>query len=162
MLSGALVSREPAPGTASKLHALLAWVEVCREIELEEFREVFPVDPPERSFTWGLRLAREFSRLQAELAKSGLRFADVARGPGPRIRRTRGSAGHRCGGPGGAAVAHACAGDGRTRPVQSRGSPAARRPVVSTARRARGPGAQRCVRRGRGGRALPRFPGISP
>lgn len=73
-----LIAPDPGAGTASRLESLLAWTEVFRGLELEEFRNVFPVDPPERSFAWALRLAQEFSRLQGTLAEAGLRLADVA------------------------------------------------------------------------------------
>ena len=48
-----------------------------RSVDLEEFRAVFPVDPPARNFAWAQRLALEFGRLQASLAEAGLRLADV-------------------------------------------------------------------------------------
>jgi ATP-dependent helicase/nuclease subunit B len=63
---------------ANRAQVLLAWAEVLRAARLEEFCEVFPVDPPERDFAWALRLAGEMARLQAALAEGGLRFADVA------------------------------------------------------------------------------------
>ncbi len=63
---------------ATRAQVLLAWVETLRSAALDELREVFPVDPPERGFAWALRLANELTRLQAALAEGGLRFADVA------------------------------------------------------------------------------------
>ncbi len=77
-----LIAPDSAAGTASRLESLLAWTEVFRALELEHFRNVFPVDPPERNFAWALRLAQEFSRLQGTLAEAGLRLADVARKAG--------------------------------------------------------------------------------
>jgi ATP-dependent helicase/nuclease subunit B len=62
---------------AKPLVSLLAWAEVLREIDLREFREVLPAEPPERNFAWALRLARMLGRLQAILAEGGLRIADV-------------------------------------------------------------------------------------
>lgn len=62
---------------ASRLESLLAWAEVFRSIDLEEFRDVFPVDPPARNFSWALRLAQEFTRLQATLGEAGLRLGEV-------------------------------------------------------------------------------------
>lgn len=70
-------SAETAPDVATRLEALLAWTEVFRAIDLEAFRAVFPVDPPARTFSWAMRLAQDFSRLQRTLVESGLRFADV-------------------------------------------------------------------------------------
>jgi ATP-dependent helicase/nuclease subunit B len=64
-------------GAASRMEALLAWVEVFREADLGAFREVFPVDPPSRTFAWALRLAGEFAGLKSTLGEAGLRLADV-------------------------------------------------------------------------------------
>ena len=63
---------------ASRLESQLAWIDVFRGLDLENFRAVFPVDPPSRNFSWARRLAQEFSRLQSTLAETGLRLADVA------------------------------------------------------------------------------------
>ncbi|MDF3057205.1 MAG: ATP-dependent nuclease subunit [Rariglobus sp.] len=82
----------PAAGIASKTEALLAWTEVLRDIDLDAFREVFPVDPPVRTFAWAARLAREFQRLQVTLTENGLRMADVAVRAGgdfPEVERWR-------------------------------------------------------------------------
>ena len=65
-------------GIASRLESQLAWIGVFRALVLDEFRVVFPVDPPARNFAWAQRLAREFGRLQATLAEAGLRLADVS------------------------------------------------------------------------------------
>lgn len=73
----ALVALHPLEGVASRLESLLAWTEVFRAIDLEEYRAVFPIDPPARNFAWAQRLAREFARLQGSLAESGLRLADI-------------------------------------------------------------------------------------
>ncbi|MGA3006427.1 MAG: PD-(D/E)XK nuclease family protein, partial [Opitutaceae bacterium] len=67
---------------ASRIESLLAWTDVFRALDLEAFRDVFPVDPPARSFAWAFRLAREFARLQAGLAEAGLRLADVGKRAG--------------------------------------------------------------------------------
>jgi ATP-dependent helicase/nuclease subunit B len=72
-----LIAQGLGPEVASRLESLLAWVEIFRTIDLKAFREVFPVDPPARNFSWSLRLAQEFAHLQAVLAESGLRLADV-------------------------------------------------------------------------------------
>lgn len=88
----AFVSRAVTAGVASPLEALLAWTEVFRGLELEEFRDVFPVDPPERTFTWAVSLARQFIRLQAMLGEAGLTLAGVtakAGGDFPEIERWR-------------------------------------------------------------------------
>lgn len=71
---------EPADGlapVASRLESQLAWAGVLREIDLAEFREVFPLDPPARNFSWAARLAKQFQQLQKTLAENALRLADV-------------------------------------------------------------------------------------
>lgn len=62
---------------ASTLEVHLAWVEVLRRVPLDAFRAVFPVDPPERSVSWALGLARTLQRLQHLLGEAGLLMADV-------------------------------------------------------------------------------------
>lgn len=72
-----LITQGLGPDVAARLESLLAWTEILRPLDLEAFRDVFPVDPPARDFNWALRLAREFTHLQAVLAEAGLRLADV-------------------------------------------------------------------------------------
>ncbi|MSU46147.1 MAG: PD-(D/E)XK nuclease family protein [Lacunisphaera sp.] len=67
----------PAAGIASRLASQLAWIAVLRNLSLEEFRAVFPLDPPARDFAWARRLAIQFMQLQATLAEAGLRLAGV-------------------------------------------------------------------------------------
>ncbi len=72
-----LIAQGLGPDVASQFVSLLAWTEIFRTFDPGAFREVFPVDPPARNFSWALRLAQEFARLQAMLAEAGLRLADV-------------------------------------------------------------------------------------
>ena len=72
-----LMAGAAGAGVASRLESLLAWVGVLREVVFDDFRQVFPVDPPARNFTWALRVAQDFSRLQSLLAEGGLQPADV-------------------------------------------------------------------------------------
>lgn len=74
----ALIAHGLAEGVATRLESLLAWTEVVRGIELGDFREVFPVDPPSRNAAWALQLAEQMLRLQMALGEGGLRIADVA------------------------------------------------------------------------------------
>jgi ATP-dependent helicase/nuclease subunit B len=67
----------PTAGVASRLETLLAWIDVLRAVDLAEFREVFPIDPPARNFAWAQRLAGLLLHVQATLAEAGLRLADV-------------------------------------------------------------------------------------
>jgi len=73
----------PAAGVASPLASQLAWTEVLRQAPLENFRAVFPTDPPARDFSWARRLAGQLLHLQATLAEAGLRMAGVGRAAGP-------------------------------------------------------------------------------
>ncbi|MBA4138041.1 MAG: ATP-dependent nuclease subunit B [Opitutus sp.] len=73
-----LVSPATSPAIASALESTLAWTHLLRALELDEFRAVFPVDPPARSFAWALRLAQQFQQLQATLGEVALTMPDVA------------------------------------------------------------------------------------
>jgi ATP-dependent helicase/nuclease subunit B len=77
-----LISLDLGEGVASRAEVLLAWVEVFSTIDLTAFRDVFPLDPPARNFTWAHRLAQTFTRLQATLAEAGLQFGDVPENAG--------------------------------------------------------------------------------
>ena len=72
-----LIAGEVSPAVASRVESLLAWVTVFREVDLTGYREVFPVEPPERNFGWALRLAQEFIGLQNTLSEVGLHLRDV-------------------------------------------------------------------------------------
>ena len=72
-----LLDAEAGRGAASRLESLLAWGEALRTADLERYREVLPVDPPERSISWSLRLAEQMISVQSIVAEAGLRLADV-------------------------------------------------------------------------------------
>lgn len=78
LLPEALLSLE-GESVATPTETQLAWAELLREIRLDEFPHVFPVDPPVRDGAWGLRLGKEFFRLQRTLAEVGLTLVDVPR-----------------------------------------------------------------------------------
>jgi ATP-dependent helicase/nuclease subunit B len=78
----ALLGQTLTAEVATPLESTLGWTEIFRALPLDEFREVFPVDPPARNFGWALRLAREFSKLQLALAEGGRRLGDVAANAG--------------------------------------------------------------------------------
>ncbi|MEI6860918.1 MAG: PD-(D/E)XK nuclease family protein [Verrucomicrobiota bacterium] len=67
----------PPGGVATRSEALLAWAGVLRGLRLEDFREVFPVDPPARDFAWARRLAGQLLKVQATLAEAALRIGEV-------------------------------------------------------------------------------------
>jgi len=73
---------------ASRLEAQLAWTEVLRTVDLEDFRAVFPMDPPVRNFAWAARLAAQLQRLQSALGENGLRLRDVVRRAGDGLPET--------------------------------------------------------------------------
>ena len=77
MTPDGLIAPAATAGVASRLQSLLAWVEIFRGLDPAAYREVFPIDPPARNFSWALRLAEQFLRLQAALGEGGLRLADV-------------------------------------------------------------------------------------
>lgn len=88
----ALIGSFVPPGSPSKVDRLLSWVRIFREVDLSEYREVFPIDPPGRDFVWALRLAERFCRLQSTLAENRLRIGDVADRAGdgfPELERWR-------------------------------------------------------------------------
>lgn len=64
---------------AARAELVLAWIETLLELEPERFPDVFPLAPPTRSFSWARGLASRLLSLQATLAESGLRMADVVR-----------------------------------------------------------------------------------
>ena len=81
---------DSAARVASPLEATLAWTRLLLDVDLGEFRAVFPVDPPQRTFDWALALAHKFLRLQSELAEADLGLEDVAaRAPADFSERAR-------------------------------------------------------------------------
>ena len=64
-------------GVASRLVSQLAWIRVLREIPLEEFQAVFPIEPPARDFAWARRLASQLLHLQSTLIEVGLQISEV-------------------------------------------------------------------------------------
>ncbi len=73
---------------ATRLEAQLAWAEVVLTADPEDFRAVFPVDPPARNFAWASRLAAQLLRLQSALGENGLRLRDVVRRAGDSLPET--------------------------------------------------------------------------
>ena len=56
MTPDALLTHGLPTGVAARIESLLAWVDVVREVDLADCRDVFPVDPPERNAAWALAL----------------------------------------------------------------------------------------------------------
>jgi ATP-dependent helicase/nuclease subunit B len=74
---GLLAEALHATDVAPAFQSLVAWVEVLRGIDPDEFTDLFPVPPPARSLLWAARLGRQFTALQSELAENALRIGDV-------------------------------------------------------------------------------------
>lgn len=74
-----------SPEHASELHPAgtletkLIWAAELLRIDLNAHRDLFPVDPVERNFTWALKTAGELIELRETLNEKGLSCADVAR-----------------------------------------------------------------------------------
>ena len=66
------------PRVANGLESLLAWIHVLGSVDLSGFRQVLPVDPPQRDFRWASGMATRLLRVQGELAEEGLSMAEVA------------------------------------------------------------------------------------
>lgn len=76
-----LTSPEHAPELhpAGALETRLIWAAELLRIDLAAHRELFPVDPVERNFTWALKTAGDLLDLRETLNEKGLSCADVAR-----------------------------------------------------------------------------------
>ncbi|HBJ86601.1 MAG TPA: hypothetical protein DDZ88_22640 [Verrucomicrobiales bacterium] len=76
-----LTSPEHAPEMmpAGSLETQLIWAAELLRIDLNAHRNVFPVDPVERGFTWALKTAGDLLEVRETLNEKGLSLADVAR-----------------------------------------------------------------------------------
>ncbi|MBX7208792.1 MAG: PD-(D/E)XK nuclease family protein [Verrucomicrobiaceae bacterium] len=63
---------------AGPVETLLIWAGELLRLDPGEFRQLFPVDPVERNFTWALRTAGDLLQVRETLNESGLSVADVA------------------------------------------------------------------------------------
>lgn len=75
-----LVSPERLGGraVASATDLCVALMSLLLELDLEEHRELFPVDPVERNAAWALRTAEELNRTRGLLGEAGHLFATAA------------------------------------------------------------------------------------
>lgn len=71
-------SNNPGFSAASRTLVLASWAAVLKEISLESYRRVFPVDPLSHDSQWALRIAVQFERLQSQLSEHDLDFQKVA------------------------------------------------------------------------------------
>lgn len=65
-------------GVAGGAETLFAWIETLRSVDLARCRNVFPVDPVERSFSWALQTASHLIDLRKLLGESGLTIGGAA------------------------------------------------------------------------------------
>ena len=76
-----LTSPERVPGqkAAGQVETLLLWAAELLKLDLAAHRQLFPVDPVERSFAWAVKMAADLLQVRETLNESGLSAADVAR-----------------------------------------------------------------------------------
>ncbi|MBL9113543.1 MAG: PD-(D/E)XK nuclease family protein [Verrucomicrobiaceae bacterium] len=72
-------ARLPELRTASPEETLLIWAGELMSLDLNDLREVFPVDPVERNFAWASKAAADLLEVRETLNESGLSMRDVAR-----------------------------------------------------------------------------------
>ena len=65
---------------AGSASALLAWIEELRAADLNDYRELFPIDPPDQGFDWAMKVALELSKARSALAEAGILARDVLDG----------------------------------------------------------------------------------
>ncbi len=78
------------PTVASTTAARLAWIEELRVLELDEYRELFPVAPPDQGFDWAMQVAAELATARAVLAEGALQAGDLVNGEGGETMPERG------------------------------------------------------------------------
>lgn len=76
-----LTSPEHSPElhAAGELETQLIWAAELLHINLNDYRELFPVDPVERNLSWALKTAVDLLDLRETLNEKGLSCEDVAR-----------------------------------------------------------------------------------
>ncbi|MGI9240862.1 MAG: PD-(D/E)XK nuclease family protein [Verrucomicrobiales bacterium] len=63
---------------AGRAQILLLWADVLRQIELDHFRHVFPIDPVERSFNWAVQTGADLVGMRNTLGEAGLSISTAA------------------------------------------------------------------------------------
>ncbi|MCB1234399.1 MAG: PD-(D/E)XK nuclease family protein [Verrucomicrobiae bacterium] len=64
---------------AGEIEALASWIAVLTDTDLQEYRGLFPIDPPDQDFRWARSTARDLTSLRSVLGEAGLSFAEVSR-----------------------------------------------------------------------------------
>ena len=67
-----------ALAVAGNAQTLLCWADLLRQIDLEQFRFLFPVDPVERSFSWAIQTAGDILGMRKTLGEAGLDIGAAA------------------------------------------------------------------------------------
>lgn len=76
-------AEEAQPAAASPGEALLAWATVLQQLPLDDFRDLFPVDPVSQDFAWALGVAGDLRRLRRTPGEAGHGLAEAAALLGP-------------------------------------------------------------------------------
>jgi ATP-dependent helicase/nuclease subunit B len=63
---------------AGQVETLLLWTAELLSLDLESYRQLFPVDPVERNFSWALRTAGDVLQVRETLNENGLSLLDAA------------------------------------------------------------------------------------
>ncbi len=71
--------RLPEGKAAGQVETMLLWAAEMQRLDLDAHRQLFPVDPVERTFTWALKTANDLLKVRETLNENGLSLADAAR-----------------------------------------------------------------------------------
>lgn len=71
--------RVPEAQAADRVQTLLIWTAEMMRLDFDAHRQLFPIDPVERGFTWALKTAGDLLELRETLNEKGLSIVDVAR-----------------------------------------------------------------------------------
>ena len=64
---------------AARAETLMLWTALILELPLNDYRNLFPVDPVDRTLSWALKTAGDLLRVRSLLGENGLDFGDAAR-----------------------------------------------------------------------------------
>ena len=64
---------------AGQVETLLIWAAELLRLEMDEYRNLFPVDPVEMHFSWALKMAGDLLQVRETLNENGLSLQDAAR-----------------------------------------------------------------------------------
>lgn len=64
---------------ATRADILVSWADALLDANLDDFRNVFPIEPPERNLSWALRTAEDLVSVQALLGEAGHTIQSASR-----------------------------------------------------------------------------------